>query len=126
MITKVKFPKKGKGYIYTKPDNPGEAPNKNSYEYWSWDWGHDTKRVFKEDKYNSDYERWVADKKYYDENKGQFINPAAKYLIGRTFEFQPGKLNIIFGPNGCGKTTILKAIAGTAGIAGDGMTKQGR
>jgi predicted ATPase len=125
MIKSVKFPKKGKGYIYTKPDNPGKAPSKESYEYWDWEWRDvsDPKRVFKEDKYNRDYERWAADKKFYDENKGQFINPAAKYLIGRTFEFQPGKLNIIFGPNGCGKTTILKAIAGSAGIAGDGMTK---
>ena len=125
MITKVKFPKKGNGYIYEKPENPGKAPDKESYEYWDWSWSHATesKRVFKEDKYNRDYERWAADKKLYDENKGKFINPAAKYLVGRTFEFQPGKLNIIFGPNGCGKTTILKAIAGTAGIPGDGMTK---
>ena len=123
MITKVKFPKKGHGYIYEKPDNPGNAPDKSSYEYWGWDWDHDPKSVFKEDKYNRDYERWAADKKFYDENKGKFVNSSAKYLIGRTFEFQPGKLNIIFGPNGCGKTTILKAIAGTAGISSDGMTK---
>lgn len=125
MITTVKFPKKGNGYIYEKPENPGKAPNKDDYSYWGWNFSEtsDTKRVFKEDKYNKDYERWAADKKYYDENKGKFVNPAAKYLVGRTFEFQPGKLNIIFGPNGCGKTTILKAIAGTAGITGDGMTK---
>lgn len=125
MIRSVKFPKKGNGYIYTKPENPGKEPDKNSYEYWDWEFGRSLngKRVFKDEKYNRDYERWAADKKYYDENKGKFVNPAAKYLVGRTFEFQPGKLNIIFGPNGCGKTTILKAIAGTAGIPGDGMTK---
>ena len=125
MIANVKFPKKGKGYIYEKPENPGKAPNKERHEYWDWDWKNNEapKRVFKKDRYNRDYERWEADKKFYDEHKGQFINPAAKYLVGRTFEFQPGKLNIIFGPNGCGKTTILKAIAGTAGIPGDGMTK---
>ena len=126
MITNVKFPKKGNGYIYEKPENPGKEPNKESHEYWDWNWSSndlDPKRIFKEDKFNRDYERWAEDKKFYDENKGKFINPAAKYLVGRTFEFQPGKLNIIFGPNGCGKTTILKAIAGTAGIPGDGMTK---
>jgi predicted ATPase len=125
MITNVKFPKKGKGYIYEKPENPGKEPDKSSYEYWDWEFGNNLegKRIFKDEKYNRDYERWAEDKKFYDENKGKFINPAAKYLVGRTFEFQPGKLNIIFGPNGCGKTTILKAIAGTAGIPGDGMTK---
>ena len=125
MIKSVKFPKKGKGYIYEKPENPGKEPDKESYSYWDWNFGHggESKRIFKKDKYNRDYERWAADKKFYDDNKGQFINPAASYLVGSTFKFEPGKLNIIFGPNGCGKTTILKAIAGTAGIPGDGLTK---
>ena len=124
MITNVKFPKRGNGYIYEKPVNPGKAPDKESYKYWNWGNGiSNPKKTFEEDKFNRDYEVWAADKKFYDENKGKFINPAAKYLIGRTFKFHPGKLNIIFGPNGCGKTTILKAIAGAAGIPGDGMTR---
>ena len=124
MVKSVNFPGEGEGYIYEKPEDPGKKPDKKSYEYWDWDFnhGHD-KRIFKEEKFNRDYERWEKDKKFYDENKGQFINPAAKYLIGKTFEFEPGKLNIIFGPNGCGKTTILKAIAGNAGIKDDGMTR---
>lgn len=33
-------------------------------------------------------------------------------LIGRKFEFEDGKVNILFGPNGSGKTTILKCILG--------------
>lgn len=123
MIKSIKFPKKGSGYIYEKPEDPGKEPDRNDYRYWEWDFKHgNSERVFKKEKYNADYERWAEGKKFYDENKGQFINPAAKHLIGKTFEFEPGKLNIIFGPNGCGKTTILKAIAGNAGIAGDGMT----
>ena len=124
MIKSIKFPKKGSGYIYEKPENPGKAPNKSSYEYWDWDFGCKDagERVFKQEKYDRDYKRWAEDKKFYDENKGKFINPAAEFLIGKTFNFEPGKLNIIFGPNGCGKTTILKAIAGNAGINGDGMT----
>ena len=124
MIKSIKFPKKGEGYIYTKPENPGKEPDKNSYEYWDWEFGRglNGKRVFKEEKYNRDHERWAEDKKFYDENKGKFINPAAEFLVGKTFNFEPGKLNIIFGPNGCGKTTNLKAISGTAGINGDGMT----
>lgn len=128
MIKSIKFPKQGDGYLYAKPENPGKAPNKESYEYSDWDFsnnGEEGKKAYKEEKFARDYARWEEEKKYYDENKGKFINPAAKTLIGKEFNFEPGKLNIIFGPNGCGKTTILKAIAGTAGIAGDGMTRPG-
>lgn len=39
-------------------------------------------------------------------------------LLARKFEFKPG-LNILFGPNGCGKSTILRA------IAAHGLTKKG-
>lgn len=128
MIKSIKFPKQGEGYLYAKPENPGAAPNKDSYEYTDWKFSGDDmegKKVFKREKYNRDYARWEEEKKFYDDNKGKFINPAAKTLIGKEFNFEPGKLNIIFGPNGCGKTTILKAIAGTAGIVGDGMTRPG-
>ena len=128
MIKSVTFPKQGEGYLYAKPENPGKAPDKESYEYSDWDFSHNRKegkKVYKEEKYARDYERWKEEKKFYDDNKGKFINPAAKTLIGKEISFEPGKLNIIFGPNGCGKTTILKAIAGTAGIAGDGMTRPG-
>ena len=122
MIKSIKFPKEGKGYIYTKPENPGKAPDKKDFRYR--DYNIDTHEPeFNRKKYDRDYKEWKADKKFYDENKGKFINPAAPVLIGKTFNFEPGKLNIIFGPNGCGKTTILKAIAGNAGIDGDGITK---
>ena len=47
----------------------------------------------------------------------QFINANTK-LLTKKFEFTPG-LNILFGPNGCGKSTILKA------IATHGLTKKG-
>jgi len=29
-------------------------------------------------------------------------------LQGRTFNFEPSKINVLFGPNGCGKSTLLK------------------
>ena len=32
-------------------------------------------------------------------------------LLNRKFEFDPIKINVLFGPNGSGKTTIIKAIA---------------
>ena len=121
MIKSVTFPKKGEGYIYTKPNNPGGAPSKKDRRYNDFD-TKTFKDKFNQEKYDKDYKEWEADKKFYDENKGKFINPAAEFLVGKTFNFEPGKLNIIFGPNGCGKTTILKAIAGNAGINGDGMT----
>jgi predicted ATPase len=40
----------------------------------------------------------------------------------KKFEFKPG-LNILFGPNGCGKSTILKTLAGRLGILNGGHTK---
>ena len=123
MIKSIYFPKNGDGYLYTKPEHPGPEPKKEDHLYNDWTWDDGGKRKFNKEKYDRDHERWEVDRKYYEENKGQFTNKAAKYLIGKKFKFEPGKVNIIFGPNGCGKTTILKAIAGNAGIDGDGMTK---
>jgi hypothetical protein len=37
-------------------------------------------------------------------------------LKDRTFEFPPEKINILYGPNGSGKTTILKMLAAYTGI----------
>lgn len=129
MIKSIKFPEEGNGYIYEKPKDPGKKPSKKDYQYWDYDWSDKDisrpKKIFKEEKYARDYEQWKTDKKFFDEHKGQFTNPAAKYLVGKTFDFESGKLNIIFGPNGCGKTTILRAIAGNAGIKDDGMTRPG-
>ncbi len=122
MIKSVTFPKNGKGYIYTKPENPGEAPEKKDWKYRSYDFKSRGDKI-DEEKFAKDYEKWAEEKKFYDENKGKFINPAAGNLIGRTFTFEPGKVNIIFGPNGSGKTTILKAIAGATGIDNDGFLK---
>lgn len=124
MIKSIYFPKSGDGYLYTKPERPGPEPDKKDWSYRSHDWkGGDLVEKFDKKKYDRDHERWEADKKYYEENKGQFTNRAAKYLIGKKFKFEPGKVNIVFGPNGCGKTTILRAIAGNAGIDGDGMPR---
>lgn len=48
--------------------------------------------------------------------KDSYANPQlVKNLMGRKIEFKPGKINLIFGPNASGKTTILKAIAGCGG-----------
>lgn len=55
------------------------------------------------------------------------INPQLiKNLLKRKFVFEPDKINVIFGPNASGKTTILKAIAAGAmcgvGYQFDGFT----
>lgn len=121
MIKSIYFPKNGSGYIYKKPEKPGPEPKKTDYIYQKYD-SRTHKPKPDEDKFNRDHDEWLADKAFYDEHKGQFINPAAKNLIGKEFKFEPGKVNIIFGPNGSGKTTILRAIAGEAGIKGDGFT----
>lgn len=51
------------------------------------------------------------------ENKNLFKN-----VVERTFEFFPDRINILFGPNQCGKTTVLRAIAHSIGIV-DGWPK---
>ena len=121
MIKSVKFPKTGKGYIYKKAEAPGAEPKRSDFVYRKYD-NKTHKDVVNEEKFKSDHEYWEDAKAFYEAHKGELINPAAKNLIGRKFNFEPGKVNIIFGPNGSGKTTILKAIAGEAGIKGDGFT----
>lgn len=57
-----------------------------------------------------------------DEN-GEPINKTLyKNIVEKTFEFFPDRINILFGPNQCGKTTLLRAIANNIGIV-DGWPK---
>ena len=59
--------------------------------------------------YKKAYKEW-------EKHKDDYNNPTlAKNLLNRTFHFEPGKINLIFGPNASGKTTILKALGGVAG-----------
>ena len=54
----------------------------------------------------------------WEKNKDAYNNPTlAKNLLNRTFHFEPNKINLIFGPNASGKTTILKALGGVAGTS---------
>jgi predicted ATPase len=56
---------------------------------------------------------------FYYERKCGYENPhLIKNLGGKTIKFEPNKINVIFGPNGCGKTTIIKALANST-LCGD-------
>lgn len=57
------------------------------------------------------------------DEKGEPINKTLyKNIVEKTFEFFPDRINILFGPNQCGKTTLLRAIANNIGIV-DGWPK---
>ncbi|MBP5722185.1 MAG: hypothetical protein J6X18_01185 [Bacteroidales bacterium] len=107
MIRSVKFPEEGNGYIYEKYEKP-EKPYKNS-------------RFNREGSYEKALEQYKEDMKVYKANKGKFLVPAAYNLVGREFLFEDGKINVLFGPNASGKTTIIKTIAGEC-VTEDGFT----
>ena len=61
-------------------------------------------------------DKWKKKHNEWKKHKDDYANPhLVKNLLNRKFEFEEGKINIIFGPNASGKTTILRAIAGNAG-----------
>lgn len=62
-----------------------------------------------EKQYKIKYKEWKK-------HKDDYNNPIlTKNLLNRTFHFESNKINLIFGPNGSGKTTILRALGGVAG-----------
>lgn len=76
---------------------------------------------YEKDQHEKD-KKYRREKYYYDKHKGEYQNPVlAKNLVNREIKFCDNKINIIFGPNASGKTTILTAIAGQAGIQTHGF-----
>ena len=47
---------------------------------------------------------------------------ALQCIQNKQFKFTPG-INVLFGPNGCGKSTIVKTLKGYCGIDKGGWTK---
>ncbi|WP_448956728.1 ABC transporter ATP-binding protein [Labrys neptuniae] len=47
-------------------------------------------------------------------------------LRGVSVAFQPGRLNVLVGPNGCGKSTLLKAIMGFLPLSGGEISLDGK
>ncbi len=106
MISTVKFPAEGNGYLYQKFEKP-EKPDKN-----------DRRSRIPYEEQMKEYKEELA---VYKANKNKFVLPAAYNLVGREFVFEDGKINVLFGPNASGKTTVLKAIAGEC-LTEDGFT----
>lgn len=68
------------------------------------------------DKEKERIKKWKKDYKEWEKHKDDYSKPhLVKNLLNRKFEFEENKINIIFGSNASGKTTILRAIAGNAG-----------
>lgn len=58
------------------------------------------------------YDRRRHARKYVKNVYRGYQNKLAKNsLVKHKFEFSPDKINVLFGPNGCGKTTIIRNIA---------------
>ncbi|MGN8117695.1 ABC transporter ATP-binding protein [Labrys sp. 22185] len=47
-------------------------------------------------------------------------------LRGVSVDFEPGRLNVLIGPNGCGKSTLLKAIMGFLPLSAGEITLAGQ
>lgn len=111
------------GYIgsrYGIEDKP-EKPKKGDGRFSEFDWDRHG-RVFKEDKYNEYMERYRVEMEFYKEHVGKYKVECSENLVGRRFEFDGKRINLIFGPNASGKTTILKGIASHA-LCVDGWSK---
>ena len=93
MIKSVFYPTEGSGYLYDKYKKPEPLETRK---------GRST-RCDKEV-----YERELAD---YNEYGETYKHPLAAKLIGRKITFANDKINIIFGENASGKTTILKSLS---------------
>ena len=108
MVSSILFDDKS-GYIgsrYTEDDKP-KKPVKNDCKFRHYDYNLH-KDIFEKEKFDKAMEKYEADMKFYKEHLGQYKVGCSENLVGRTFTFEPYKINLIFGPNCSGKSTILK------------------
>lgn len=110
-VKSVKYPKKGTGYLYNKLERPVKP---DIY----------TRGRYKKDEntYKKEMDMYKKDMEYYNEHKGEYVLKCSTNLVGKQFTFDDNKINIIFGPNGSGKTTIIKSI-GAVALTTDGFSK---
>ena len=96
----------GEGYI-TEPAY--KTVLRKKYKDWT---DEDVEADIKRRKENGERLRHYVREDYYIERKAGKKNPhLIKNLLNRTFEFSGDKINVLFGPNASGKTTIIKTIA---------------
>lgn len=114
MIKSITFDGKS-GYITkTIPEPECSVRGYGMKGYSNRRWTEDEQNLI--DDYKKKHRLWAR-------HKDEYLHPElVKNLVGRKIEFQPGKINLIFGPNASGKTTILKALAGNSGTT-DGYPK---
>lgn len=112
-VKSIRFPKTGNGYIYEKVQKPikPEKPSRFSR----------SRMITNEEQYKEALAVYKEELEYYNSHKGEYVLPCSQLLIGKEFTFHKDKINVIFGPNASGKSTILKAIAGNAACS-DGYT----
>ena len=118
MIKSISFPKRGKGYLYRKLQKP-EAPSKS----FIGKRGGRVGKIYTKEDYDADLLRYKEELNYYKEHKGEYELGCSKNLVGKTFKFEQNKINILFGPNASGKSTVLQTIAGHALIERDGFAR---
>lgn len=73
----------------------------------------ESKKPFSERKYHYNrFSRSEIKNDFYEKVADGFSNQIARdNLLDRTIEFEKDRINILYGPNGSGKTTVLRAIA---------------
>lgn len=121
MIKSITFDGK-KGYIgerYGEDDKP-EKPKKSDWRFQKSGDNHEL--IFDKEMYDSEMKQYKSEMKQFKKNEGQYKVKCSEILVGRKFEFSNDKINLIFGPNASGKTTIIKSIASHA-FCEDGFSK---
>ena len=114
MVESVKFDGKD-GYISKKIAEPTCGVRYYGKEFRRY------RRTPFTDEEKAEIKRYQKEMRWWKKHKDDLKNPKLyANLVDREFKFTNG-LNIIFGPNASGKTTLLKAIAGNAG-ASDGFS----
>lgn len=120
MITSLKFTGgKDSGYIV---ENKTKLVPKKKYEEWSEDEMRADMEKRKRKGYYVPY-HW-RDEYYKLVSDGKKNPQLVKNLLKKEFKFSADKINILFGPNGSGKTTILKTIANYC-MCGDNSSSDG-
>ena len=99
MIKSILFPKEGSGYLYEKYEKPEKVDANSKFtRKGDMDW----------------YKQALADYKKYGNT---YKRPLAAGLIGKKIEFRSDKVNVLFGRNASGKTTIINSLSAIANVS---------